>query len=243
MAAEIDLSRIPEHIAIIMDGNGRWAQKRGLPRVMGHKAGMEAVRRTVRYCSDMGIRILTVFAFSTENWKRPLDEVNYLMNLLAEYLKKEVHELHLNRVRIKVLGELEILPPQTKKEILEAIELTKDNRGLQFNIALNYGGRSEILRALKKLIKQIDEFGIDIDSIDEKMFSSCLYTRGDPDPDLIIRTSGEKRISNFLIWQGAYSEFIFTEQLWPDFGEKDLNSAILEYQSRDRRFGALNQRR
>lgn len=239
MFGEIDMNKLPEHIAIIMDGNGRWAQKNGLPRVLGHKAGMEAIKKTVKSCSDIGIKILTVYAFSTENWKRPRDEVNYLMNLLVEYMRKEVNELHNNKVRIKLLGEIDILPAQTRTEIEEAIKLTENNKGLQFNIALNYGGRSEILKACKGLIQDIKDGSIDIASIDEALFSSYLYTGNDPDPDLIIRTSGEQRISNFLLWQGAYSELLFVDQLWPDFDEKVLLSAILEYQGRNRRFGAL----
>lgn len=239
MLGEIDFSRLPKHIAIIMDGNGRWAQKRGLPRVMGHKAGMEAIKKTVRSCSNMGIKILTVYAFSTENWKRPQEEVSYLMNLLVEYMRKEVNELHNNKVKIKVLGELDVLPDQTRKEILAAARLTENNKGLQFNIALNYGGRAEILNACRKLIQDINAGSIDVTSVDEALFSNYLYTGNDIDPDLIIRTSGEQRISNFLLWQGAYSELMFVEQLWPDFDEKSLCSAIIEYQSRDRRFGAL----
>lgn len=239
MLGEIDFSRLPEHIAIIMDGNGRWAQKRGLPRVMGHKAGMEAIKETVRSCSDIGINILTVYAFSTENWKRPEDEVSYLMNLLVEYMRKEVNELHNNKVKIKVLGELDILPAQTRKEILAAVRLTENNQGLQFNIALNYGGRAEILNACKKLIQDISDGSTDMTSVDEALFSNYLYTGSDPDPDLIIRTSGEQRISNFLLWQGAYSELMFVDQFWPDFDEKSLRKAIIEYQSRDRRFGSL----
>lgn len=239
MLEGIDLERLPRHIAIIMDGNGRWAQKKGLPRVMGHKAGMEVIKETVRACSDLGIKILTVYAFSTENWRRPQDEVSYLMNLMVEYMRKEVNALNNNKVKIKVLGELDILPAQTRKEIEEAIKLTENNEGLQFNIALNYGGRAEILSACKKLINGVSDGSIDETSIDEALFSNLLYTGSDPDPDMIIRTSGEKRISNFLIWQGAYSELMFVDQLWPDFDEKVLCSAIIEYQSRDRRFGAL----
>lgn len=239
MLGEIDFKRLPKHIAIIMDGNGRWAQKKGLPRMMGHKAGMEAIKETVRNCSDMGIRILTVFAFSTENWKRPQEEVNFLMNLLVEYMRKELKELHNNKVRIKVLGEMGILPEQTKKEIERGIRLTKNNNGLQFNIALNYGGRAEIVNACRKLFRDISDRNTDIEAINENLFSDYLYTAGDPDPDLIIRTSGEQRMSNFLLWQGAYSELIFVDRLWPDFDEKTLHSAIIEYQSRDRRFGAV----
>ena len=239
MLGEIDKGKLPVHIAIIMDGNGRWAQKKGLPRVMGHKAGIEALKKTVKSCSDLGIKILTVYAFSTENWNRPQDEVNYLMGLLVEYMRKEVNALHKNKVKIKLLGEADILPGQTRTEIEEAIELTKNNEGLQFNIALNYGGRAEILRACKNLIKDFETGNLDMDSVEEKVFSSYLYTGNDPDPDLIIRTSGEQRISNFLLWQGAYSELVFVDQLWPDFDEAVLHSAILEYQNRNRRFGAL----
>ncbi|HYF83017.1 MAG TPA: isoprenyl transferase [Clostridia bacterium] len=239
MLVEIDMNRLPKHIAIIMDGNGRWAQKKGLPRVVGHKAGMEAIKETVRACSDLGIKILTVYAFSTENWRRPQDEVSYLMNLLVEYMRKEVNALHNNKVKIKLLGEVDILPNQTRKEIKEALKLTENNEGLQFNIALNYGGRAEILYACKKLIQGVSDGSIDSEAVDEALLAKYLYTGSDPDPDLIIRTSGEQRISNFLLWQGAYSELVFVDQLWPDFDEKVLRTAIKEYQSRDRRFGAL----
>ena len=239
MLGDIDKGKLPVHIAIIMDGNGRWAQKKGLPRVMGHKAGMEALKKTVKSCSDLGIKILTVYAFSPENWNRPQDEVNYLMDLLVEYMRKEVNALHKNKVKIKLLGEVDMLPDQTRIEIEEAIELTKNNEGLQFNIALNYGGRAEILRACRNLIKDLEAGKLDMDSADEKVFSSYLYTSNDPDPDLIIRTSGEQRISNFLLWQGAYSELLFVDRLWPDFDEAVLHSAILEYKNRNRRFGAL----
>jgi undecaprenyl diphosphate synthase len=239
MLGEIDLSKLPKHIAIIMDGNGRWAQKKCLPRVMGHKAGMEAIKVTVKCCSNIGIKILTVYAFSTENWRRPQDEVSYLMNLLVEYMRKEIDELNANKVKIKVLGNLDMLPSQTRKEIIEAVKRTENNQGMQFNIALNYGGRAEILNACKSIIQGIEDGSISKADIDEDMFSGYLYTGNDPDPDLIIRTSGEQRISNFLLWQGAYSELVFVDQLWPDFDEKVLYSAITEYQSRNRRFGAL----
>jgi undecaprenyl diphosphate synthase len=239
MFEDIDLTRLPKHIAIIMDGNGRWAKKRGLPRVMGHKAGMDAIKKAVRACSDLGIGILTIYAFSTENWKRPQDEVGYLMNLLVEYMRKEINELHSNRVRIKILGETDILPEQTRKEIIEAVRLTENNTGLQFNIALNYGGRAEIVNACRRLFEDIEDGSIDKSSIDEALLRNYLYTGNDADPDFIIRTSGEQRLSNFLLWQGAYSELIFVDQLWPDFDEKVLYDSIIEYQSRDRRFGAL----
>ncbi|MGE5630744.1 MAG: isoprenyl transferase [Caulobacteraceae bacterium] len=235
----IDYGKLPAHIAIIMDGNGRWAKKRGLPRAMGHKAGMESLKETVRACSDIGIKILTVYAFSTENWKRPKDEVSYLMNLLVEYMRKEVNELHKNKVKIKVLGDLDILPAQTRKEINEAIALTANNPGMQFNIALNYGGRAEILYACKKLAEQVEQGMLPVEHINEETFSEYLYTGKDPDPDMVIRTSGELRLSNFLLWQSAYSELIFVDNLWPDFNKKILLTAIKEFQSRNRRFGAL----
>ncbi|MDD3704545.1 MAG: isoprenyl transferase [Clostridiaceae bacterium] len=239
MLGGIDKERLPIHIAIIMDGNGRWAQQKNLPRVMGHKAGMEALKKTVKSCSDLGIKILTVYAFSTENWKRPQDEVNYLMGLLVEYMRKEVNSLHKNKVKIKLLGEIDVLPAQTRIEIEEAVKLTENNVGLQFNIALNYGGRAEILKACKSIMQDLLNGNIDMNSVDEKVFSGYLYTGYDPDPDLIIRTSGEQRISNFLLWQGAYSEMLLIDQLWPDFDERILQEAIMEYQSRNRRFGAL----
>ena len=239
MLGGIDKERLPIHIAIIMDGNGRWAQQKNLPRVMGHKAGMEALKKTVKSCSDLGIKILTVYAFSTENWKRPQDEVNYLMGLLVEYMRKEVNSLHKNKVKIKLLGEIDVLPAQTRIEIEEAVKLTENNVGLQFNIALNYGGRAEILKACKSIMQDLLNGNIDMNSVDENVFSGYLYTGYDPDPDLIIRTSGEQRISNFLLWQGAYSEMLLIDQLWPDFDERILQEAIMEYQSRNRRFGAL----
>jgi undecaprenyl diphosphate synthase len=239
MSGEIENAGLPKHIAIIMDGNGRWAKKRGLPRVMGHKAGMNAIKETVRACSDLGIKILTVYAFSTENWKRPQDEVSYLMNLLVEYLHKEIRELHSNNVKIKILGDIDVLPEQTRKEIREALKLTENNKGLQFNIALNYGGRVEIINACKSLIKLAKEGVYEAEQINEELFSKYLYTGGDIDPDLIIRTSGEQRLSNFLLWQCAYSEFVFIDELWPDFNKDTLISAIKKFQDRDRRFGAL----
>lgn len=236
---QIDKAKLPKHIAIIMDGNGRWAKKRGLPRAFGHKAGMAAIKETVRACSDIGVSILTVYAFSTENWKRPKDEVNYLMNLLLEYLRKEINELNENNVKIKILGDLSPLSDLTKKEIDSALKLTQCNTGLQFNIALNYGGRAEIIEACKAIAIEVKNGSIDHESIDEEVFARFLYSAGDLDPDLIIRTSGEQRLSNFLLWQGAYSEFIFPDVLWPDFKKENLIKAIYDYQNRDRRFGAL----
>jgi len=234
------VKKLPEHIAIIMDGNGRWAKLRELPRSFGHKAGVEALKEIVRYCSDIGINILTVFAFSTENWTRPAEEVDYLINiLLVEFLKKEIDELYKNNVKIKILGDIDSLSYSTKTHIYKAINMTNNNTGLQFNIALNYGGRNEIIDAVKAISKKILSGEIKEKDIDEKMLSNYLYTAGDKDPDLIIRTSGEKRISNFLIWQGAYSELYFSDVLWPDFRKVNLIEAIDEYGQRNRRFGGI----
>ena len=239
MESKLDYGRLPKHIAIIMDGNGRWAKKKNLPRVVGHKAGVETLKDIVKTCSDIGIKILTVYAFSTENWKRPKDEVGFLMNLLVEYMKRELNELQKNNVRIKILGDIGLLPVSTQQEILRALELTTANTGLQFNIALNYGGRVELINACRGMLEDIENGKLSRENIDEDVFSNYLYTKNDPDPDLIIRTSGEKRISNFLLWQIAYSEFVFVEELWPDFKRQNLIKAIIEYQNRDRRYGAV----
>jgi undecaprenyl diphosphate synthase len=239
MTEEIDRSRLPEHIAIIMDGNGRWAKKRALPRFFGHKAGMEALKEIVRSCSDIGIKILTVYAFSTENWNRPTDEVSYLMNLLIEYMKREINELHSNHVKIKILGDLSPLPQSTRDEVEKAVQLTQHNTGIRFNIALNYGGRAEIIHVCRQIAQEFKEGKLREEEIDEALISSYLFTAGDAEPDLIIRTSGEKRLSNFLLWQSAYSELVFVEELWPDFNARKLEKAIVEYQSRDRRFGVV----
>lgn len=233
-------ANFPEHIAIIMDGNGRWAKQRGLPRSLGHKAGVEALKEIVRYSSNIGIKILTVYAFSTENWARPVEEVDYLINiLLVEYMKKEIDELNKNNVKIRILGDIDQLPVSTKKQIIEAVELTKNNSGLKFNIALNYGGRKEIVDAVKKIAEMIEKGEVKTADIDEKLLADCLYTSGDKDPDLIIRTSGEMRISNFLIWQSAYSELYFSNVLWPDFNKDNFKEAIDDYMKRDRRFGKV----
>jgi undecaprenyl diphosphate synthase len=239
MRVEIDSNSLPKHIAIIMDGNGRWASKRALPRVFGHKAGMEALREVVKACSDIGIKILTVYAFSTENWNRPTDEVSYLMNLLIEYMRKEINELNKNKVKIKILGDISGLPKVTREEVENAARLTENNKGIQFNIALNYGSRAEIISACKRIAEDFKEGKISSEEITEDLVSEHLFTKGDIDPDLIIRTSGEKRLSNFLLWQSAYSELVFVEEMWPDFNRKHLEKAIIEYQSRDRRFGLV----
>lgn len=230
----------PGHIAIIMDGNGRWAKKRGLPRTLGHKAGVDSLKEIVKHASEIGIDILTVYAFSTENWARPKEEVEYLINyLLIEFLRKEIDELHRNDVKIKMLGDIEPLPDKTKREIIKAIELTKSNIGLRFNIALNYGGRNELVKAFKEMAQMIEAGVLKADDVSESLISEHLYTSNDNDPDLIIRTGGEKRISNFLIWQSSYSELYFTDVLWPDFKKEDFNKAIIDYRSRCRRYGGL----
>lgn len=230
---------LPKHIAIIMDGNGRWARKKLMPRTMGHRAGMAALKRIVKACVKIELPVLTVFAFSTENWKRPEDEVNYLMKLLVEFVNKELSELHEQNVRINVIGDYLNLPLECQLSIDKAINLTKHNNGMVFNIAINYGARLEILKAVKEIAWAVKENNILPDDIDETLFSEFLFTRGMPDPDLLIRTAGEMRISNFLLWQIAYSEIWITDKLWPDFSEEDLWQAIKEFQKRERRFGGL----
>ena len=233
---------LPVHVAIIMDGNGRWAKKRGLHRVAGHRQGVETLRDVIKTSDDLGIKHLTIFAFSTENWKRPVSEVNALIDLLVEYLRKEVMELHSKNVKIVILGCLDAFHPSVRREIERAVELTKDNSGLNINIALKYGGRAEIIRAVKNIIQDVNDKKISPDDIDEKLFSSYLYTANIPDPDLLIRTSGELRISNFLLYQIAYTELVFTQPdvLWPDFNKKTYLEAIVEYQNRQRRYGGIN---
>lgn len=230
----LDLNNIPKHIGIIMDGNGRWAKKRGLPRSMGHKAGVEAIREIVKECSRLGVKYLTIYAFSTENWKRPKDEVNTLMSLLADYLKNEFEELNKNNVIINHLGNISKLPQICRKELVDAYDKTKNNTGLTLNLALNYGGRQEIIEAVKKIAAEKSP-----EEITEDSFKEYLYTKGMPDPDLIIRSSGEMRLSNFLIYQSAYSEFWVSDINWPDFKKENLQKAIWDYQRRDRRYGGI----
>ncbi|OPJ61802.1 ditrans,polycis-undecaprenyl-diphosphate synthase [Clostridium oryzae] len=230
---------IPQHVAIIMDGNGRWAKSRNLPRFMGHKAGVEAIRNIVKECNRIGVKYLTLYAFSTENWKRPKEEVDLLMSLLLEYLKKEVDELHKNNVVVNSIGNIEKLPEKCQIELKKAYEKTKNNKGVVMSLALNYGGRDEIIYAVKKICARVKNGQMSIDMIDEDMIDKFLFTAGIPDPDLIIRPSGEKRISNFLLWQCAYSEFWYSNINWPDFSPKDLQDAIKDYQKRDRRFGGI----
>lgn len=235
----LDKDNMPRHIAIIMDGNGRWAKRRKLPRTMGHKAGVETIRKVIKETHILGIKYLTLYAFSTENWKRPKDEVSALMKLLVEYLRSELQELNKNGVVIKILGDINMLPKDAQSEVKEAMEITKNNTGVVLNIAFNYGGRDEIIRAVKLVSNDVKSGKLSIEDIDEKTLEKYLYTNGTPDPDLIIRPSGEQRISNFLLWQCAYSEFWYSNVCWPDFKEEHLHEAIYDYQHRDRRYGGV----
>lgn len=238
---DIDLSNLPKHIAIIMDGNGRWAKERRLPRNLGHKAGVETIRDIVKECSKLKIKYLTLYAFSTENWKRPKEEVTALMRLLIEYLKNEINELHAQDVVIKYIGDIKRLPDACQEALVDSCNKTKNNKGLVLTLALNYGGRDEIVHAIKEIVKDVKSNDLSIESIDENTISNYLYTKNIPDPDIIIRTAGEQRLSNFLLWQCAYSEFWYTDIKWPDFKKEDLRKAIFDYQNRDRRFGGLKQ--
>lgn len=239
---EISSQMMPKHIGIIMDGNGRWAQKRGLPRTAGHKMGIESLKKIVSFSGEIGIEVLTVYAFSTENWKRPQEEVSILMSLIIEYIKKELNVLHRNGVKINPIGEYQQLPEKTVKEINKAIEKTKNNTKLTLNVALNYGSKAEITKGVQEIAKKIIQGELSPDQINEKIISDHLYTKNQPDPDLIIRPSGEKRLSNFLMWQGAYSELWFSDVLWPDFSEEHLLEAINDFKNRDRRFGAVKEK-
>jgi undecaprenyl diphosphate synthase len=232
---------LPAHIAIIMDGNGRWARQRRLPRVAGHKAGIGPVRSSVETCARLGVKVLTLYAFSVENWKRPRHEVETLWRLLRYYLRQELPELQRNDIRLQAIGRLEALPPEVRRELEAAVEATSSNRGLLVNLAINYGGRAEIVDAVNSILEMARlEGSLDSLRLDEELIATNLYTAACPDPDLLIRTSGEMRISNFLLWQIAYAELYVTETLWPDFSRGDLLRAVLEYQKRDRRYGGLS---
>ncbi|SMP47483.1 isoprenyl transferase [Anoxynatronum buryatiense] len=235
----IDMKRLPHHIAIIMDGNGRWAEQRHLPRTAGHQQGVEAIREIVKTASEMNIEMMTLYAFSTENWKRPENEVQFLMNLLVDYLRKEIEELNRQKVCISTIGDLSRFHGTVRDEIEMAIAKTASNNGLKMNIALNYGGRNELTRVIKQLMKEAVEGQVQTESISEDDIRSRLDTAAMPDPDLLIRTSGEQRISNFLLWQLAYTELYFTDTLWPDFRGEHFKEAIKDYQNRKRRFGGL----
>ncbi|GBE27405.1 ditrans,polycis-undecaprenyl-diphosphate synthase [bacterium BMS3Bbin03] len=232
---------LPKHIAIIMDGNGRWARKRGLPRVAGHREGINSVRDVVEACAQLGIEVLTLYTFSVENWKRPKEEVSYLMTLLVRTIKKEIADLQKNNVHLMIIGHLKDLPDITRKSLEDGIEKTKNNTGLKLVLALSYGGRREILDAVQKIAEKAIDGKISPGDIDEKLFSQHLYTAGLPDPDLLIRTSGELRVSNFLLWQMAYTEMYIMDVYWPDFRRKELYEAIQVYQKRERRFGLVSE--
>ena len=236
----LEPSGLPQHIAIIMDGNGRWAKSKNLPRSMGHRAGMSSLEEVVRTCDELGVSTLTVYAFSTENWKRPEDEVSFLMQLLIEYMKKKLHELHKQGIQIRWLGEHTGIAADIQQVIDRAVELTAHNQGMEFNIALNYGARHELVQACQVLARAVERNELRVEEINEELIASCLYTAGQADPDLLIRTGGESRVSNFLLWQIAYAEIVITEVLWPDFGKQELLLAIKEFQQRDRRFGGLS---
>jgi undecaprenyl diphosphate synthase len=238
---EIDKKKIPQHIAIIMDGNGRWAKKKALNRISGHSKGVDAVREVVTACRELGVKVLTLYAFSIENWQRPKDEVAALMGLLNEYLLKEGEEMLEKNIRLVAIGKLEDLPSEVQKTLQETIRKTSKCDGMVLNLALSYGGRSEILRAVQGIISDFEKGKIKPEEITSQRFPDYLWTRGIPDPDLLIRTSGEFRISNFLLWQIAYTELYVTETLWPDFDRKELLKAIADYQSRERRFGLTSE--
>jgi len=235
LVRQLDFSRLPRHVAVIMDGNGRWAASRHLPRVEGHRAGIDAVRDTVETSARLGLSVLTLYAFSVENWKRPETEVSALMGLLKHYLRLELRSLLKNNIRFRIIGRPERLAPEIRAELSDAEQRTQGNTGLQFNIALNYGGRAEIVDAARQAIRA----GVDPEALDEPTFASFLYTAGQPDPDLLIRTSGELRVSNFLLWQIAYAEIWVTDALWPDFRARHLLEALVDYQKRDRRYGGV----
>lgn len=237
---KINRDTTPKHIAIIMDGNGRWAQKQGEERLFGHNFGVEAVRETLKAAQEIGVKYLTLYAFSTENWNRPKEEVDGLMDLLVRTISGEVDELHESNVIISSIGDVDGLPPSCKEELQAAYDRTKNNTGINLILALNYSAKWELIQATKEIARRVKEGEIEMEEIDDCMMAEMLSTKGIPDPELLIRTSGENRVSNFLLWQIAYAEFHFTEVLWPDFKREDLYKAVLDYQSRERRFGLVS---
>jgi undecaprenyl diphosphate synthase len=239
LPADLDKSKLPNHVAVIMDGNGRWGKKQGLSRIVGHRKGVDVLKDLLFCCRDWGIPALTAYAFSTENWGRPHEEVDFLMMLFERVLRRELDEMNAEQVRIRFVGNLTALPPSLQSEIAKAVSTTQHNQGIQFTVATNYGGRQEIIEACRSIAAQVQAGSIDPDDIDENLFSSHLYTHGVPDPDLLIRTSGELRISNFLLWQLAYAEIYVTETLWPNFDRLAFHAALADYQQRHRRFGKL----
>lgn len=239
LPSDLEREKLPRHVAVIMDGNGRWAKRQGLPRVVGHKAGVDALKELLRCCKDWGIQALTAYAFSTENWGRPLEEVEFLMTLFQRVLRQELREMVQENVKIKFVGNLNALPRALQEEIKRSMADTQHNRAIQFTVATNYGGREEILHACRAIAHQVQQGLIQPEQIDDALFESHLYTSGICDPDLLIRTSGEMRISNFLLWQMAYAEIYITETLWPDFDRTEFHRALSAYQQRDRRFGKV----
>jgi len=235
----LDPNNIPKHIAVIMDGNGRWAKKKGKLRTFGHRKGTDATRKIVRSCGELGVKILTIFVFSSENWLRPIREVSFLMKLLIEMVKIEVRNLNKNNVRLNAIGDVSLLPEKTRQVLFDGIRETAENTGLLLNLAVSYSGRSEILQAVGKISEEISAGTLEVKDLTDEKFSEYLYTKGMPDPDLMIRTGGDFRISNFLLWQMAYTELFVTDTLWPDFTPKHLEEAIISFQNRERRFGRV----
>ena len=236
---DLDQSRLPRHVAVIMDGNGRWAKRRGLPRIIGHRQGVDALKNLLRCCNDWGIEALTAYAFSTENWGRPEEEVDFLMTLFERVLMRELQEMMEENVRIQFVGNLAALPRSLQTQIERSMNLTQENTGIQFTVATNYGGRQEILQAVRAIATQVQQGQLQPEEIDEELFSQHLYTANVCDPDLLIRTSGEMRLSNFLLWQMAYAEIYITDALWPDFDRGEFHRALSDYQQRQRRFGKI----
>lgn len=239
LPADLDIARLPKHVAVIMDGNGRWAKRQGLPRIMGHRRGVDSLKDLLRCCKDWGICALTAYAFSSENWGRPLDEVNFLMTLFERVLRQELQEMMAENVKIRFVGNLQALPESLQAEISRSMTETRNNQGIEFTVATNYGARQEIVHACRAIAEKVQQGLITPEQIDESMFARHLYTAELADPDLLIRTSGEMRLSNFLLWQVAYSELYVTNTLWPDFNRQEFHQALLAYQKRDRRFGKV----
>ena len=239
ISTEIDLAKLPQHVAVIMDGNGRWAKQRGLPRIEGHRRGAKTLKQMLRYCKDLGIKTLTAYAFSTENWNRPTQEVNFLMSLFEGLLRKELQEMEEEEVCINFIGDTSPLPPSLQQEMRLSTERTKNNQGVFFNVAINYGSRHEMVKACRAIAQKVQRGELAVDVIDENTIAQHLYTWASGDPDLLIRTSGEMRLSNFLLWQLAYTEIYVTDTLWPDFDTGQFDRALLSFQQRDRRFGRV----
>ena len=243
LLTELDANKLPQHIAVIMDGNGRWAQRRHLPRIAGHRAGVQSARAIIETCARLHIPALTLYAFSMENWRRPKAEIDFLMRLLREYLRKELPVIHRNNIRFMVIGRPDQLPEAVRADVDRAMQQTAGNSGMQLAVALNYGGRAELVDAFNRILDRVRNNGLATARVDEEMISQHLYTAGLPDPDLLIRTSGEMRVSNFLLWQIAYAEIYVTETLWPDFTRAQLFEALLDFQKRERRYGGLAETR